>query len=123
MDAGNSARLKHQRRRALQNRLIRDALVALPVLVFSLLDTWRGEQSRAASALRAARRRGVGNASPRKRKTEFTAKTSTTAATAPLDAPTTMKVGAHSYQVENGAVVTVATPNEERVIRKAFGMG
>jgi hypothetical protein len=34
-----------------------------------------------------------------------------------------MKVGANSYEVKNGRVVTLATPAEERDIRKAFGMG
>ena len=35
----------------------------------------------------------------------------------------TMKVGANSYEVENGRVVTLATPAEAREVRKAFGMG
>jgi hypothetical protein len=35
----------------------------------------------------------------------------------------TMKVGANSYEVENGRVVTLATPAEARAVRIAFGMG
>ena len=110
---------------------MRDALVALPVLVFSLYDTARGERrrARAPSAPRGAARRRT----PRDRKVAAVAGEDAGAggarnaegANSPYAVPSsmTMKVGANSYEVENGRVVTLATPAEAREVRKAFGMG
>jgi hypothetical protein len=113
---------------------VRDALVALPVLVFSLYDTARGERRRAAGAERAARRRAAISADAKTRSPAKTraaivaagdAKTKKSSSRSPYAVPssTTMKVGANSYEVENGRVVTLATPAEAREVRKAFGMG
>ena len=120
----------------LRRRLVRDALVALPVLVFSLYDTARGERRRAAGAERAARRRAAADSaatSPRSpARFRVFAHTrggggarNAEGADSPYAVPSsmTMKVGANSYEVENGRVVTLATPAEAREVRKAFGMG
>ena len=115
---------------------MRDALVALPVLVFSLYDTARGERRRAAGAERAARRRAAADSaatSPRSpARFRVFAHTrggggarNAEGADSPYAVPSsmTMKVGANSYEVENGRVVTLTTPAEAREVRKAFGMG
>jgi len=115
----------------LRRRLVRDALVALPVLVFSLYDTARGERRRAAGAERAARRRAAADSaatsprSPAKTRGGGGARNAEGAPSSPYAVPSsmTMKVGANSYEVENGRVVTLATPAEAREVRKAFGMG
>ncbi|MDC1215731.1 hypothetical protein N8152_02770 [bacterium] len=118
------SRSKH-RRHKLRRRIIRDALVALPVLVFSLYDTARGERARRASTFRAERRRST-SSSPQTKKAFESVRDSPSKknnSTRPVYPATTMKVGANSYEVKNGRVVTLATPAEERDIRKAFGMG
>ena len=134
-DASLRAERDRRSKRKLRRRLVRDALVALPVLVFSLYDTTRGERRRAAGAERAARRRAVLSAdaasrtprSPAKTRAAVSAagdaKTKTSRSPYAVPSSTTMKVGANSYEVENGRVVTLATPAEAREVRKAFGMG
>ena len=131
-----SASEKRKQKAPLRRRLVRDALVALPVLVFSLYDTARGERRRAAGAERAARRRAAADSaatSPRSpARFRVFAHTrggggarNAEGADSPYAVPSsmTMKVGANSYEVENGRVVTLATPAEAREVRKAFGMG
>jgi len=133
-DASLRAERDRRSKRKLRRRLVRDALVALPVLVFSLYDTARGERRRAAGAERAARRRAAISADAKTRSPAKTrpaivaagdAKTKKSSSRSPYAVPssTTMKVGANSYEVENGRVVTLATPAEAREVRKAFGMG
>ena len=131
-DASLRAERDRRSKRKLRRRLVRDALVALPVLVFSLYDTTRGERRRAAGAERAARRRAVLSAdaasrSPAKTRAAIKdagdAKMKTSRSPYAVPSSTTMKVGANSYEVENGRVVTLATPAEAREVRKAFGMG
>ena len=131
-DASLRAERDRRSKRKLRRRLVRDALVALPVLVFSLYDTARGERRRAAGAERAARRRAVLSAdaasrSPAKTRAAIKdagdAKMKTSRSPYAVPSSTTMKVGANSYEVENGRVVTLATPAEAREVRKAFGMG
>jgi hypothetical protein len=133
-DASLRAERDRRSKRKLRRRLVRDALVALPVLVFSLYDTARGERRRAAGAERAARRRAAISADAKTRSPAKTrpaivaagdAKTKKDSSRSPYAVPSsmTMKVGANSYEVENGRVVTLATPAEAREVRKAFGMG
>ena len=127
-----SASEKRKQKAPLRRRLVRDALVALPVLVFSLYDTARGERRRAAGAERAARRRAAADSAATEKSPRLPAKTrgaggarNAEGANSPYAVPSsmTMKVGANSYEVENGRVVTLATPAEAREVRKAFGMG
>ena len=127
-----SASEKRKQKAPLRRRLVRDALVALPVLVFSLYDTARGERRRAAGAERAARRRAAADSAATEKSPRSPAKTrgaggarNAEGANSPYAVPSsmTMKVGANSYEVENGRVVTLATPAEAREVRKAFGMG
>ena len=126
-DASLRAERDRRSKRKLRRRLVRDALVALPVLVFSLYDTARGAE-------RAARRRAAISADAKTRSPAKTrpaivaagdAKTKKSSSRSPYAVPSsmTMKVGANSYEVENGRVVTLATPAEAREVRKAFGMG
>ena len=125
-----SASEKRKQKAPLRRRLVRDALVALPVLVISLYDTARGERRRSAGAERAARRRVAADAAAASaRSPAKTRNAEKTKGSAPARSPyaipssMTMKVGANSYEVENGRVVTLATPAEAREVRKAFGMG
>ena len=126
----NGSEARRKTKDPLRRRLVRDALVALPVLVISLYDTARGERRRSAGAERAARRRVAADAAAASaRSPAKTRNAEKTKGSAPARSPyaipssMTMKVGANSYEVENGRVVTLASPAEAREVRKAFGMG
>ena len=128
-----SASKKNESRNRFRRRMLRDALVALPVLAFSMYDTARGERRRSESAARAARRRSEDSKTTRRlpgapvirKESSSTNRIPPHQNRSPYSIPstTTMKVGANSYEVENGRVVTLATPREAREVRKAFAMG